>query len=96
MSTEILLIIDKLRKLDSTSLRTPWEWENRVLLEEYYMFNVAIPPEVEREQSYGAGPAGTTSLRRRARARGGNVGLGAGDRSGCDTDHPAAETRAEL
>jgi hypothetical protein len=29
--------------LDSRSLRTLWEWENRVLLEEYCIFNVAIP-----------------------------------------------------
>ena len=33
--------------LDSRSLYTLWEWENRVLLEEYYIFNVAIPLEVE-------------------------------------------------
>ena len=33
--------------LDSRSLQTPWEWKNRVLLEEYYIFNVAIPLEVE-------------------------------------------------
>ncbi len=31
--------------LDSRSLRTLWEWKNRVLLEEYYIFNVAIPLE---------------------------------------------------
>jgi len=36
--------------LDSRSLRTPWEWKNRVLLEEYYVFNVAIPLEAEWEQ----------------------------------------------
>ncbi len=47
MSTEILLIIDKLQKLDSGSLQTLWEWKNRVLLEEYYIFNLAIPLEVE-------------------------------------------------
>ncbi len=40
-------------KLPSRGLRTLWEWKNRVLLEEDYIFNVAIPPEVEREQSYG-------------------------------------------
>ncbi len=34
-------------RLDSRSLQAPWEWENRVLLEEYYIFNVANPPEVE-------------------------------------------------
>ena len=28
-------------------LRTLWEWKNRVLLEEYYIFNVVIPLEVE-------------------------------------------------
>ena len=33
--------------LDSRSLQTLWEWKNRVLLEEYYIFNVAIPLEVE-------------------------------------------------
>ena len=33
--------------LDSRSLETLWEWKNRVLLEEYYIFNVAIPLEVE-------------------------------------------------
>ena len=47
VSTEILLIIDKLQKLDSRSLQTLWEWKNRVLLEEYYIFNGAIPPEDE-------------------------------------------------
>ncbi len=31
----------------SRRLRTLWEWKNRVLLEEYYMFNVVIPLEVE-------------------------------------------------
>ena len=30
-------------RLDSRSLQTPWERKNRVLLEEYYIFNVAIP-----------------------------------------------------
>ena len=34
-------------RLDSRSLETLWEWKNRVLLEEYYIFNVAIPLEVE-------------------------------------------------
>ncbi len=34
-------------RLDSRSLETLWEWKNRVILEEYYIFNVAIPPEVE-------------------------------------------------
>ena len=29
-----------------TSLRTLWEWKNRVLLEEHHVFNEAIPPEV--------------------------------------------------
>ena len=33
--------------LDSRSLRTLWECKNRVLLEEYYIFNVAIPLEVD-------------------------------------------------
>ena len=47
MSTEILLIIDKLQKLGSGSLRTLWEWKNRVLLEEYYTFDLVIPPEDE-------------------------------------------------
>ena len=40
------------QKLPSRGLRTLWEWKNRVLLEEYYIFNVAIPLEVQREQSY--------------------------------------------
>ena len=35
------------QKLPSRRLQTPWEWKNRVLLEEYYIFNVAIPLEVE-------------------------------------------------
>ena len=47
MSTEILLIIDKLQKLDSTSLQTLWEWKNRVILEEYYISDEVIPLEVE-------------------------------------------------
>ena len=34
-------------RLDSRSLETLWEWKNRVLLEEYYIFNVAIALEVE-------------------------------------------------
>ncbi len=34
-------------EVDSRSLQTLWEWKNRVLLEEYYIFNVAIPLEVE-------------------------------------------------
>ncbi len=32
-----------LQTLPSRGLQTLWEWENRVLLEEYYIFNVAIP-----------------------------------------------------
>ncbi len=36
-----------LQKLPSRGLQTPWEWKNRVLLEEYYIFNVVIPLEVE-------------------------------------------------
>ena len=35
------------QKLPSRGLQTLWEWKNRVLLEEYYIFNVAIPLEVE-------------------------------------------------
>jgi hypothetical protein len=34
-------------RLDSRSLETLREWKNRVLLEQYYIFNVVIPPEVE-------------------------------------------------
>ena len=34
-----------LQKLPLTSLQTLWEYQNRLLLEEYYIFNVAIPPE---------------------------------------------------
>ena len=33
--------------------RRPGSWKNRVLLEEHHVFNAAIPPEVEREQTYG-------------------------------------------
>jgi hypothetical protein len=32
-----------LQKLASRRLQTLWEWKNRVLLAEYYIFNVAIP-----------------------------------------------------
>ena len=32
-----------LQKLPSRGLWTLWAWKNRVLLEEYYIFNVAIP-----------------------------------------------------
>jgi len=32
-----------LQKLPSRRLRTLWEQKNRVLLEEYYIFNAAIP-----------------------------------------------------
>ena len=35
------------QKLPSRGLQTLWEWKNRVLLEEYYIFNVVIPLEVE-------------------------------------------------
>ena len=34
-----------------TSLRTLWEWKNRVFLEEYYIFNEATPPEGESEKN---------------------------------------------
>ena len=34
-------------RLDSRSLQTLWEWKNRVLLEEYYIFDVANPLEVK-------------------------------------------------
>ncbi len=34
-------------RLDPRSLQTLWEWKNRVLLEEYYIFNVVIPLEAE-------------------------------------------------
>ncbi len=47
MSTEILLVIDPSQKLPLTRLQTLWEWRNRVLLEEHYVFNEAIPPEEE-------------------------------------------------
>ncbi len=50
MSTEILLIIDKLQQLDSRRLQTLWEWKNRVLLEEYYISDEVIPLEVEYGQ----------------------------------------------
>ncbi len=36
-----------LQKLPSRRLLTLWGWKNRVLLEEYYTFNVAISLEVE-------------------------------------------------
>ena len=36
-----------LQKLPLGRLQTPWEWKNRVLLEEYYIFDVVIPLEVE-------------------------------------------------
>ncbi len=35
------------QQLPSRRLQTLWEWKNRVLLEEYYIFNVAIPLELE-------------------------------------------------
>jgi hypothetical protein len=38
-----------LQKLPFRRLQTLWEWKNRVLLEEYYIFNAAIPLEVLRE-----------------------------------------------
>ncbi len=40
------------QKLPSRRLQTLWEWKTRVVLEAYYIFNVAIPPEAEWEQSY--------------------------------------------
>ncbi len=36
-----------LQELPSRRLQTLWEWKNRVLLEEYYIFHVVIPREVE-------------------------------------------------
>ena len=33
------------QQLPSRRLQTLWEWKNRVLLEEYYIFNVVIPHE---------------------------------------------------
>ncbi len=36
-----------LQKLPSRRLQTLWEWKSRVLLEEYYIFNVVLPLEVE-------------------------------------------------
>ena len=36
-------------KLAPGSLHGLWEWKNRVFLEEYYIFYVAIPPEEEFE-----------------------------------------------
>ncbi len=30
-------------RLDSRSLRTLWEWKNRIALEEYYILDVVIP-----------------------------------------------------
>ena len=37
-------------ELDSRSLQALWEWKNRVLLEEYFISNEAIPPEDESEK----------------------------------------------
>ncbi len=39
------------QKLPSRRLQTLWEWKNRVLLEEYYIFNVAIPRKDEFGQN---------------------------------------------
>ena len=38
------------RKLPSGSLRTLFEWKNRIHLDEYFTFNLAIPPEDESEK----------------------------------------------
>ncbi len=38
-----------LQKLPPGRFQTPWEWKNRVPLEEYSILDVAIPPEDERE-----------------------------------------------
>ena len=32
-------------RLDSSRLETPWEWNNRVVLEELYTIDEVIPPE---------------------------------------------------
>ncbi len=40
-------------RLDSRSIQALWEWNDRFILEEHHIFNVAIPLEVEREQSCG-------------------------------------------
>ncbi len=59
--------------LDSRSLQTPWEWKNRVILKEHYIFNVAIPrgvpnPRFEKSGSFKelfAGSGGVTCFLRR-------------------------------
>ena len=35
------------QQLPSRRLQTLWEWKNRVILEEYYIFDAVIPLEVE-------------------------------------------------
>jgi len=47
VSTGILLVIDQLQKLPLTRLQGLWEWKKRVLLEEYYIFNLVIPREAD-------------------------------------------------
>ncbi len=40
------------QKLPSRRLQALWEWKNRVLLEEYYIFNVVIPLEEFEHYEY--------------------------------------------
>ena len=46
-----------LQKLPSRRLQTLWEWKNRVLLEEYYIFNVATDAEAATTAIPRAGKA---------------------------------------
>ena len=58
-------------RLDSRSLETLWEWKNRVLLEEYYIFNVAIPLE-----KVGEGPEKVQRRLEKVQRRSEEVGEG--------------------
>ncbi len=40
-----------LQKLPSRGLQALWEWKNRIILEEFYIFNVVIPLEAEWEST---------------------------------------------
>ena len=48
-----LVFVEKPQKLPLTSLQTPQEWKNRTLLEKFYSFDVAIPPEDEFSTTSG-------------------------------------------
>ncbi len=63
-----------LQKLPSRRLQTLWEWKNRVLLEEYHIFNVVIPPK--RQRTGEPGSPDVEMMPVKGRPKGSNGGKG--------------------